>query len=387
MATDYYELLEVARDASQADLKKAYRRLAVKYHPDKNPGNKEAEEKFKQISAAYDVLSDERKRSLYDQYGEAAFNNRGGGGGGGYHDPFDIFREVFGGGGGGAGGIFDSLFGDAARGGGRSRDPNGPVDGADLRYELEIDFEDAVLGADRPIEFNHLALCESCKGSGCEPGTSRKVCPRCKGQGQIALSQGFFTVMHPCPSCNGEGQTAERPCRKCSGQGRVRAKRKVQIHIPPGVDSGMRLRVQGQGECGLRGGDDGDLYVIIHVREHQLFKRDGDDIFCEVPVDFPTAALGGQIEVPTVTGKESLTIPPGAQSGSQFSLRGKGMPSLRGNGRGDQHVRIMVEVPRRLSAKQREALANYAQTFSGPSDAHPTRESFLEKAKKFLSIV
>ena len=383
MASDYYQLLEVERNATQTEIKKAYRKLAVKHHPDKNQGDKEAEEKFKLISVAYDVLSDEKKRALYDQYGEAAFSSRGGGrGGGGFHDPFDIFREVFGSGQ-GSGGIFDSFFGGGER---QSRnDPNGPIDGADLRYELEIDFEDAVLGVDRTIEFNHMDQCESCKGTGCEPGSSRKVCPRCKGSGQVALSQGFFTVMHPCPSCNGAGQTVDRPCRKCSGEGRVRAKRKVQIHIPPGVDSGSRLRVQGQGETGLRGGDNGDLYVVMHIKEHPIFQRDGDEVFCEVPIDFPTAALGGTIEVPTVTGREKLDIPAGAQNGSEYILRGKGMPSLRGLGRGDQHIRVAIEVPKRLSQKQRESLADYARTFTG-AEGHPIRESFLEKAKKFLHI-
>ena len=380
MAADYYKLLEVERNASQADIKKAYRKLAVKFHPDKNPGNKEAEDKFKEISAAYEVLSDEKKRPLYDQYGEAAFSSRGGGGGrGGYHDPFDIFRDVFGG---GSSSIFDSFFGDERQ---SRRDPNGPIDGSDLRYEIEIEFEDSVLGIDRTIEFTHLDECEACKGTGCEAGTSRKVCQRCKGSGQLALSQGFFTVMHPCPNCNGAGQTAERPCRKCSGEGRMRAKRKVQIHIPPGVDNGSRLRVQGQGETGLRGGDNGDLYVVIHIKEHQLFQRDGDDIFCEVPVDFPTAALGGTIEVPTVTGREKMEIAPGSQTGAEFVIRGKGMPSLRGHGRGDHHVRIIVEVPKRLSQKQRDALADYARTFSG-AEGHPQKESFLDKAKKFMRL-
>lgn len=379
---DYYQLLEIERNASQADIKKAYRRLAVKYHPDKNPGNKEAEEKFKQISTAYEILGDEEKRQLYNQYGEAAFSSRGGGRGGGFHDPFDIFRDVFGSGGGGS--IFDSFFGGGAERQ-RSRNPNAPLDGGDLRYELEIAFEDAVLGVDKAIDFSHFDECSACHGSGCEPGTSRKVCQRCGGSGQIALSQGFFTVMHTCPNCKGAGQMVERPCRKCSGEGRVKAKRSVQIHIPPGVDSGTRLRVQGQGEAGLRGGRNGDLYVVIQVREHEIFHREGDDVYCEVPIDFPTAALGGPIEVPTVSGKEMLEIQPGSQTGAEFVLRGKGMPSLRAHGRGDHHVRIVVEVPKRLSKAQREALASYAACFNG-SEGHPMREGFFDKAKKFLGL-
>ncbi len=387
MSTDYYKLLEVSKDATAADIKKAYRKLAVKYHPDKNQGDKAAEEKFKEISIAYEILGDEQKRSLYDRYGEAAFNKTGGsrgfGGGGGFHDPFDIFREVFGDGGGGGGGIFESFFGGQGRQ--RREDPNGPVDGSDLRYDIEIDFEDAVLGVDRTIEFNHMEECQTCHGTGCEPGTSKKGCQRCGGSGSVALSQGFFTVMHTCPNCNGAGRIAEKLCRKCSGEGRTKAKKTVQIHIPPGVDTGTRLRVQGQGESALRGGSDGDLYVIIHVKEHQLFQRDGDDIHCEVPIDFPTAALGGTIEVPTVTGKERLEVPAGTQNGSSFLLRGKGMPSLRSGVRGDQRVRLFIEVPKRLSKEQREHLEVYARVFKG-AEGHPLREGFLEKARKFLGI-
>jgi len=242
-----------------------------------------------------------------------------------------------------------------------------------------------VLGVDRNIEFSRMDECQSCHGTGCEDGSSKRLCQRCGGSGNVALSQGFFTVMHTCPNCNGAGSVAEKLCKKCSGEGRVKAKKTVQIHIPPGVDNGTRLRVQGQGESSLRGGSDGDLYVMIHVKEHPLFQRDGDDVYCEVPIDFPTAALGGSIEVPTVTGKAKLEIHPGTQNGAVMALRGKGMPSLRSGVRGDQHVKLFIEVPKRLSKEQRDLLAAYAMNFKG-SEGHPIREGFLEKARKFLGL-
>lgn len=378
---DYYEILEVTREATDVEIKKSYRRLAVKYHPDKNPGNAEAEEHFKQISQAYSVLSDPQKRQMYDQYGEEAFTRGGGAGGGGGFDPFDLFREAFGGRGGG-GGIFDSFFGGAQR-----RDPNGPEDGDDLRYDLEIDFEDAVFGADRKIEFSRLAACDTCHGSGCEQGTSKKTCPRCHGHGQISVSQGFFTVMHDCPNCGGAGVIAEKPCKDCGGKGVRKTKRSVQLHIPPGVDTGTRLRVSGEGEPGLRGGSNGDLYVIMHVREHNVFKRSGSSVFCEVPISFAVAALGGEIEIPTVSGKATLAIPAGTQTGDKFLIRGKGMPSLRrGESRGDQQVQVFVEVPRKLTPGQKEALQHFDDLLKGQKGNQPLRESFLEKAKKFFQL-
>ena len=380
---DYYEILEVTHEATDTEIKKSYRRLAVKYHPDKNPGNKEAEEHFKEISQAYEILGNPEKRQMYDQYGEAAFSHGGMGGVGGM-DPFDLFREAFGGMGGG-GGIFDSFFG-----GGQSRrsDPNGPLDGSDLRYNLEITFEEAVFGADKTIEFQRMAACETCHGSGCEPGTVKKRCQRCGGSGQIAMSQGFFTVMHECPKCHGAGVMAEKPCRQCSGSGQHKVKRTVQVHIPPGVDTGTRMRVSGEGEPGLRGGRNGDLFVITHVREHEIFQRDGLSVYCSVPIDFPTAALGGTVDVPTVTGKTALEIPAGTQTGDVFTIRGKGMPSLRGQGRGDHYVKVFVEVPKKLSEDQRSALKRYSEAFqsNGNGGSHPVRESFLEKAKRFFQV-
>lgn len=376
---DYYEILEVTREATDTEIKKSYRRLAVKYHPDKNPGDTSAEEMFKQISSAYAILSDPQKRELYDRYGEDAFN-RGGGGGG--FDPFDIFREAFGGGGGGGGSFFESFFG----GSGRRANPNDPADGNDLRYDLEIEFEEAVFGSDRKIEFSRLAACESCHGSGCENGTSKKTCPRCHGRGQISVSQGFFTVMHDCPNCKGAGVIAEHPCRQCSGSGVRKVKRTVQLHIPPGVDTGTRMRVPGEGEPGLRGGNNGDLFVITHVKEHAVFQRDGLSVYCEVPIDFVTATLGGEVDVPTVSGKMPLNIPAGTQTGDSFVIRGKGMPSLRRGERGDHHVKVFVEVPKRLSSEQREALKKYSELLKGNSSVHPVRENFVEKAKKFFQL-
>lgn len=380
---DYYELLGVSREATEGEIKKAYRKLAIQYHPDKNPGNKEAEAKFKEISQAYEVLGNPEKREMYDQYGEAAFQSGGPGGpgGGGFQDPFDIFRDVFGGGGGG--GIFDSFFGGSSSN--FRRDPNGPLDGNDLGYNLEIDFEEAVFGADKKIVFTKKGACESCHGSGCENGTSKKKCPTCKGHGQIPISQGFFTVMNTCPKCRGEGVYAEKPCKKCSGSGQQKVKREVAIHIPPGVDTGTRMRVAGEGEGGLRGGRNGDLFVLIHVREHNIFQRDGLSISCDLPIDFTTATLGGTVDVPTVKGKATLEIPPGTQPGEVFTLKGKGMPALRGGGNGDQYVKVYVEVPKKLTNEQKEALQKFAELTKGDSKGvRPAQESFFEKAKKFF---
>lgn len=380
MANDYYELLGVSKSASAAEIKKAYRKLAIKYHPDKNPGDKSAEEKFKEISQAYEVLSDSGKRAQYDQFGHDAFT-RGGrsGGAGGFHDPFDIFSQVFGNAGGG-GSIFEDLFG-----GGFSsrRSQTAARDGSDLRYDMEIDFEDAVYGSDKKITIPRMDTCSRCKGNGCEPGSGKTTCTRCGGTGQISSMQGFFNIRQACTSCQGTGQMIKNPCKKCSGEGRVRVEKTLQIHIPPGVDTGSRLRVAGEGEGGLRGGSSGDLYVVLHVKPHDVFQRDGDDVLCEVPIDFPTAALGGVVEVPTVTGKTKMKIPEGTQSGTILRLKGKGMPSLRGGHRGDQHVKIFVEVPKHLSKQQKGLLEGYAETL-GDAKNHPIRESFLKKAKRFL---
>ncbi len=380
--SDYYSLLGVSKGASSQEIKKAYRKLAVKYHPDKNPDDKLAEDKFKEISQAYEVLSDSKKKSQYDQFGHDAYTQKGGMGGGGGHDPFDIFSQVFGGarGGGGGGSFFDELFG----GGGRSRSRSSAQDGSDLRYDLEISFENTVYGADKEIKIPKLETCESCNGSGATPGTSKGTCGKCRGTGQVTLAQGFFHVQQTCPSCNGAGQVIKSPCSKCHGEGRVRREKKIKIHIPPGANTGTRLRVANEGEGGLRGGRNGDLYVIIHVRPHEIFQRDGSDLLCEIPIDFPTATLGGVIEVPTVSGKTKMKIPEGTQNGTIMRLRGKGMPSLRGGTRGDQHIKILVEVPKRLNKKQKELLNEFSKAMPSGQN-HPLQESFFKKAKSFFS--
>ncbi len=379
MATkeDYYVLLGVERSATADELKKAYRKKAVQYHPDKNPGNKAAEEMFKKVSEAYDVLSDADKRAAYDRYGHAAFQQGGAGGGprgggGGFHDPFDIFREVFNQGGGG--GIFDEMFG----GGGR----DGSRDGSDLRYDLEITLEEAARGAEKEISFRKNVSCERCDGSGAEPGSKRVTCQTCRGAGQIRRSGGIITFTQTCPTCGGAGTKIEKPCSACQGEGRVPKTTKLHVRIPPGVDNGSRLRSVGNGEAGLAGGQAGDLYIVLSVKEHELFERQDDNLFCEIPIKFSLATLGGTIEVPTLFGKASLKIPAGTQSGTTFRLREKGMPSLRGGRQGDQLVRVHVEVPTSLTAEQRKLLEEFGRV-SGDAN-EPTSRSFFEKAKKFF---
>ncbi len=383
---DYYSLLGVEKGASEEELKKAYRKKAVQYHPDKNPGDKQAEEMFKKVSEAYEVLKDPQKRAAYDRYGHAAFTQGGGAGprgpggmgGGGFHDPFDIFREVFGqqgGGMGGGGGIFDQMFGGG--GGGSERD------GADLRYDLEITLEEAAKGVEREISFRRQHACERCSGSGAEPGSKKVVCPTCRGAGQIRRSGGIITFAQTCPTCGGAGQKIEKACTACRGEGRTPQAAKVNVRIPPGVDNGTRLRSSGNGEAGLAGGQDGDLYIVLNVKQHELFERQDDDLFCEIPIKFTLATLGGTLEVPTLFGKATVKVPAGTQSGTTFRLRGKGMPSLRQRGhQGDQLVRVHVEVPTKLSGEQEKLLKEFARV-SGDAD-HPTSESWFAKAKKFF---
>jgi len=373
---DYYQILGVERTASEEEIKKAYRKLAVKYHPDKNPGDKTAEERFKELGEAYEALSDPQKRAAYDRFGHAAFDARaraGAGGfrGGGFHDPFEIFREVFGG-----GSIFEDLFG------GDRSDPNGPRRGADLRYDLEISFEEAVLGCEREIRVARPDTCTACHGTGAEPGSSTKTCNTCGGRGQVVSSRGIFSIAQTCPRCEGSGTVIERPCRTCRGSGRREQVTKVTLRIPPGVDTGARLRSAGNGEAGKRGGSSGNLYVILHVRPHEIFQRDGDDLLCEVPISFVQATLGAELAVPTLTGKAHIKIPPGTQNGTVFRLRGRGVKNVHGHGTGDLHVRVQVEVPTRLSAAQRAKLEEFAA--SCDASVNPQSQSFLDRAKAFF---
>jgi molecular chaperone DnaJ len=371
---DYYEILGVSRDVSAEDLKKAYRKLAVKFHPDKNPGDKQAEENFKELGEAYEVLADAEKRAAYDRFGHAAFAQGGGGGGArGGHDPFDIFREVFGGGGGGGmGGIFEQFFGGAGGGGGGGRgERESKQRGSDLRYDMQISLEESASGVEKEIEVSKLETCGGCKGSGAETG-----------RGQVVSSRGFFQVSQTCPRCRGTGQNVEKPCTKCRGEGRVEQTSRIKFKIPAGVDDGSKMRIAGNGEAGIRGGPRGDLYVVIHVKEHELFEREGDNLYCEVPVNFSTAALGGDIKIPTLDGGMSLKVPAGTQSGSVFKVRGKGMPSVNnGNVRGDILARLVIAVPQKLSNEQRKKLEEFA-TLMG--DDNTGEKGFFQRAKEWM---
>jgi len=373
---DYYEVLGVEHNVSEEEIKRAYRRLAVKFHPDKNPDDPHAEEKFKELGEAYDVLIDRDKRAAYDRFGHAAFAAGGAGfGGGGFHDPFDIFREVFGSGGIG-GGIFETFFGGA---GIRAQDRQR---GSDLRYDMEIRLEEAALGVEKEIEIAKPETCDKCQGSGAEPGSRSITCPVCSGRGQVISSRGFFQVSQTCPRCRGAGQILEKPCRHCHGEGRLEKLTRIKLKIPAGISEGARLRSSRNGEAGIRGGPQGDLYVVIHIKEHKIFQRDGDNLYCEVPIPFSIAALGGQVDVPTLEGKAHLKVTAGAQSGQIFKLRGKGIVHVNGRDRGDLLVRLIVEVPSRLNAEQRRKLEEFA-ALCGEENT-PMRKSFFERAKEFF---
>ena len=373
MATrDYYEILEITRSADDGEIKKSYRRLAMRYHPDRNPDDASAEDRFKEISEAYEVLSDPQKRQAYDRFGHAGVNSGGGRPGAGFGG--------FSGGGAGFGDVFSDLFEQAFGGGSRGQDSGR---GADLRYELELTLEEAALGKEVTIQIPSSAACEVCHGSGAKPGSAVEDCKTCGGRGQVRMVQGFFSVTRPCPQCNGSGKTIKDPCTNCHGHGRVRKNRDLQVKVPAGVDTGDRIRLSGEGEAGERGAASGDLYIQVRVLPHMLFERDGDDLHCAVPVKFTTMAMGGELEVPTLTGRAKVQIAPGTQSGAVFHLRGKGIKGVRSKLNGDLHCQIQVEVPVHLSPRQKELLEEFAQE-GGDNAQHPQQESWWNKAKDFF---
>jgi molecular chaperone DnaJ len=373
---DYYEVLSVTRTATEEEVKRSYRKLAVKYHPDKNPDDPHAEEKFKELGEAYDVLMDADKRAAYDRFGHAAFSQGMGGRAGGFHDPFDIFREVFGGGGGG-GGIFETFFG-----GGATTDREGRQRGSDLRYDMQITLEEAAFGVDKEIEVRKLDTCAKCNGKGAEPGSRTINCPSCGGRGQVISSRGFFQVSQTCPRCRGGGQIIEKPCPVCDGEGRAENTSRIKLKIPAGIADGSRLRSSGNGEAGIRGGGAGDLYVVIHIKEHPIFQREEDNLYCELPVSFTLAALGGEVAVPTLEGKANLKVPAGTQSGQVFKLRGKGVVNVNARDRGDLLARLLVEVPTRLNSEQRQKLEEFS-ALCGEENT-PLHKSFFDRAKDFF---
>ncbi len=377
---DYYEILGVERNASSEEVKRAYRKFAVKLHPDKNPGDAHAEEKFKELGEAYDVLMDANKRAAYDRFGHAAFAQGSAGFGGGFHDPFDIFREVFGGATGNAGGIFEAFFGGG--GGTTTTDREGRQRGSDLRYDMQITLEEAAFGVEKEIEVRKFDRCEKCNGSGAEPGSRAVHCPTCGGRGQVISSRGFFQVSQTCPRCRGAGQVIEKPCKTCGGEGRLEKESRIKIKIPPGVGDGSRLRSSRNGEAGIRGGAEGDLYVVMHVKEHEIFQREEDNLYCEVPISFTVAALGGEVAVPTLLGKAHTKIPAGTQSGQAFRLRGKGIRGLNGRDRGDLIARVLVEVPTKLNSEQRQKLEEFS-ALCGEENT-PLHKSFFDRAKEFF---
>ncbi|TSD84521.1 molecular chaperone DnaJ [Mycobacterium sp. KBS0706] len=368
---DFYDLLGVARGAGADEIKKAYRKLAMQYHPDRNPGDHAAEHKFKEINEAYDVLKDEQKRAAYDRFGHAAFDGGAGPRGPGGADFSGGFAD-----------IFEEMFGDfmgGRRGGQRAQAGRG----SDVRFNLEITLEEAFLGKQATVKVPSSVGCEVCDGSGAEPGSQPVTCPTCGGAGRVRASQGFFTVERTCPGCGGQGRVIKNPCRNCSGSGRVRKDKTLKVDIPPGVDDGTRIRLSNEGESGMRGAPPGDLYIFLSVRPHALFQRDGADLFCKAPIPMSTAALGGPIEIPAIDGgRAKITVPAGTQSGARFRLRGKGMSVLRSAGRGDMYVELQVETPVNLSKRQRELLEEFER--EGGGGTSPESQGFFAKVKEFF---
>ena len=367
---DYYEVLGIQKGADEKEIKRAYKRLAMKYHPDRTKGDKESEEKFKEINEAYEVLADKEKRATYDQFGHAAFENGGAGAGG-----FGGFSGAD------FGDIFGDMFGDIF-GGGRGRQR--VVRGEDLRYDIEITLEEAVRGTKKDIQINTLAQCEHCHGSGAEKDSKVETCATCHGTGRIRQQRGFFVTEATCPHCNGSGKKIEKPCKKCHGDGRVHKKKNLSVTIPAGVDTGNQLRLSGEGAAGENGAPAGDLYVVIHVKEHHIFERDGSNLYCEVPISFTMAALGGEIEVPTLDGREKLKIPEGTQTGKLFRMRGKGITAARSSYAGDLICKIIVETPISLNEEQKELLRKLEESLAGHSQHRPKSAGFFDGVKKFF---
>lgn len=371
---DYYKVLDVARTATEAEIKKAYRRLAMKFHPDRNPNDTEAEEKFKECKEAYEVLTDAQKRAIYDQHGHDGLAARGGTGNG--FSASDAFSDIF-------GDVFGDIFGGGRRGGRQQ-----VFRGADLRYDLELDLEQAVFGHSSDIEFTTLTECEPCQGSGASPGSKPVTCDTCNGAGQVRMQQGFFAVQQTCPRCKGRGQIISQPCDSCLGQGRLRKKKTLNIKVPQGVDNGDRIRLTGEGEAGRNGGPPGDLYVEIRVKEHPIFERDGSHLSCEVPVSFVTASLGGTIEVPTLGGNVELKVPGETQSGRVFRLKEKGVKPVRGGATGDLFCRVVVETPVNLTEEQKELLRAFEASMQDSKRNHSPREStWLDGVKRFFDTI
>jgi len=371
---DFYETLGVAKNASEDEIKKSYRKLAMKYHPDRNPDSKESEEKFKEVKEAYEMLTNPEKREAYDRYGHAGVDPNMGGGGG------------FGGGAGGFGDAFGDIFGDIFGGGGRGRGQGPQVyRGADLRYNLEITLEQAAHGFDTTIRVPSWDKCDTCHGSGAKPGTSPVTCSTCAGHGQVRMQQGFFSIQQTCPKCHGTGKIIPEPCAACAGQGRIKRNKTLEVKIPVGIDNGMRIRSSGNGEPGTNGGPSGDLYVEIHIKPHSVFQREGDDLHCEMPISFAKAALGGDIEVPTLSGKVSFTIPEGTQSGKTFRLKGKGIKGVRSGFAGDLFCHVAVETPVKLTEKQKDMLRDFEKlTTEGGSKHSPQSKTWRDKVKDFF---
>jgi len=373
---DYYEVLGVSRGASEDEIKKAYKKMARKYHPDLNPGDKTAEEKFKEVNEAYEVLSDADKKARYDQYGHAGVDpNFGAGGfGGGFDGSFDF---------GDLGDIFGSFFG-GGFGGGRRTNPNAPQRGESIRMSIAISFEEAAFGCEKAVTVERYEACDTCHGNGCAPGTSPEVCPDCHGTGTVQVRRqtpmGVFATSSPCPKCGGKGRIIHQPCKDCRGSGMVRKKKTIQASIPAGIDNGQTISIRGQGNAGKNGGPAGDLLITITVRPHELFRREGTSVLCEAPITFTQAVLGAELEIPTIDGKVKYTLPEGTQSGTTFRLKGKGIPSINGRGRGDQYVTVYIETPKNLNKEQKEALKKFAETM-GESN-YEEQKKFFKKFKK-----